>query len=113
MRMDSMNTMTPEEASKLACPLKFTKGFGNCNGKNCMGWNWQTDRFRRFQRSTDNFIDEPPRPDNVPASWTWQPYDHEEGNQSGWLQLTDEADATRLGYCGFMGKRNTYENDDS
>lgn len=85
-------------AAEMLCPVQA----GNsCDGDRCMAWRW------RFALTLSSFVaedpaatEEPNRPQHIPASWAWSPYDEAEGEPASWTQPEAEAQEERLGYCG-------------
>lgn len=77
-----------------------------CIGSQCMAWRWSTERSTLRRMVPEGFewsVEEPPRPDELPASWEWQPADEAEGDYGRWYEPVAEADARRHGYCGLAG----------
>ena len=109
--------MTAKEAKKLWCHL----GSFHCRGDVCMAWRWGgadlpllPQPLRMGGASVFYCTDEPPRPDDVPSSWAWLPFgggddiagwfEPEEEYQARIAKLREDAEASRLGYCGLAGK---------
>ncbi len=78
-------------------------GWSNCIGDKCAMWRWGEPLERRFVVCDDpNVIEEPKRPEVIPASWTFIP--HEGDEPAGWVEPVDEMFARRRGYCGMAGE---------
>jgi hypothetical protein len=107
---------TIEEAKSFWC----WKDELRCIGSDCMAWRWLDMPFsppnvRRLSYSQIwECNEEPPRPDDVPQSWVWCPF---EGGDytAGWVEPEEEYrqrveelrkkyEALRRGYCGMAGK---------
>lgn len=77
-----------------------------CIASACMAWRW-AERIPapKFFKSSDvRATSEPPRPDHVPASYAFVPYDDVEGDAAGWAEPEESCKARRLGYCGLAGQ---------
>lgn len=114
--------VTEQQASEKWCPMvrvynessgadNRTIGHTNpeyarCIGSECMMWGWDGqyaggDIRRKFFLADNRFTDvEPPRPQHLPDSWEFKPYDGIEGEPACWVEPQAEYDARRLGRCG-------------
>ena len=71
-------------------------------------WCW-TDKYKRERdyapyqdRLSDEhplLVDEPDRPEHVPANWLWKPANLDEGLRGFWDEPEDEAKARATGFC--------------
>lgn len=79
-----------------------------CYASACMMWRWDTDGINSLQRKrietgVTERVDEPPRPESMPASWEWCPYDPSDGGGACWVEPEADMLARRVGYCGLAG----------
>lgn len=120
-------TVTEEKANEMWCPMVrasaseddnnscnrltkvLTPPFSMCIGSLCMMWRWDKNPvINRFivADSDDLFIcdedKEPKRPENVPMSWKFSPFDGE--SPAGWIEPHEDACKRRRGFCGIAGK---------
>ncbi len=103
-----MRMLTEAEAVKLWCPWLSARGstaepYAHCIGAECMMWQWlHQPNFKTYIPDTWTAVDgvspEPPRPEHVPATWTWQ--QPSDGDPPCWMESQAENDARRKGYCG-------------
>lgn len=104
-----------------------------CIGSRCMAWRWidsgtqrwktwegyhyppelSTNSEERVAWINENVKEPDERPDDVPASWVWQPAEVAFTDQRypyvkapRWLQPEEEAKANRHGYCSLMERGN-------
>lgn len=77
-----------------------------CIASQCAVWRWaEPPPAREFVYSDmDYILNEQPRPNTVPDTWQWCPYNYDTGEASGWIQPVREAERLRRGYCGLAGK---------
>lgn len=100
------------------CGRATNNGMPMCEGSVCMAWQWEKDETEKilcrkplFDDWKDKFLErnpkEPPRPDDVPASYIWVVNTTYRGNRilCYWEEPEDEFVARRLGYCGLARRR--------
>ena len=106
--------VTEEEAKDKLCPMSFNHVDATlkCYGSKCMWWqpsrmwvSWQSSEAippRRFENAPlYDLVAEPERPESVPRSWEWMPYDEADPYpRAGWIEPREEAEKRRKGYCG-------------
>ena len=103
-------------ARDMVCPMAMAhpgESHLGCRGKDCMAWEWEEKKPRShfYAPYQDGFgeypllVDEPNRPENVPANWLWQPADLDEGSRGYWDEPKDEAKARATGFCLMAYKR--------
>ena len=94
--------VTENQASQRWCPMIGQ----HCLGSECMIWRWAFEATRHHVLcATYNPPFEPQRPENVPATWEYIPYDPSDGDPAGWLEPASDAQARSLGYCGLAAER--------
>jgi hypothetical protein len=76
-----------------------------CIGSRCMAWQWLhgvTIGRNHPYRTNPKATEEPARPDAVPDSWTWVPFNPADADTDDAHWLEDEASvaARRQGFCG-------------
>ena len=85
-----------------------TKRANTCRGSGCMMWRiGQAARRHVVVCDIEHCFaeTEPPRPDNVPASWEFVAYDgFDDGDPACWVEPDAEATARMRGYCGLAGR---------
>lgn len=130
-----MPTYTDAEARRKGCYRGLgIRGPGTaraCLGTDCMAWRWASRQpasalsmqYIKFRGEDGkevpvigNFgMEEPTRPDGVPADWPWGAVDY---NYYGWFEVPSsrsfqdriaESNADRRGYCGAVGKPEHWE----
>ena len=106
--------VTKEEARKLECRVNGVitdedgaTFFPYCSGPGCMHWEWgELPRLKVRYAPNLKETEEPERPDNVPTSWEWRPYNEFysfAGERAGWVEPIEEAEKRRRGRCGLGG----------
>ncbi len=107
---------TVKEARRLWC----CRDASHCRGCDCMAWRWFDRPFTQPSARRLSYVEiwecneEPPRPSDIPQSWTWHPFGGGD-DIAGWIEpeeeylvrlarLRNEAFAARRGYCGLAGK---------
>ena len=91
------------DANGLLCPMSLASmGTMYCSASQCMAWRWHSMApWKRSQVCDDrSATEEPPRPDNLPPDWTFEPYAPEDDSPAQWQESDEEQKARRTGYCG-------------
>lgn len=111
------------DAMKFECPLR---GEGKrCSGAHCACWRWSAPSLvRKYQRFVDILaartcndknalhaatyqMEEPDRPEWLPADWIWEPGDEGQEKVARWAESEESWKARRSnrpGYCGLAGR---------
>lgn len=97
--------LTEEEAKDKLCPMSFNHVDDTlkCYGSKCMWWQPLEGILpRRFEDAPlRDLVTEPERPESVPRSWEWMPYDEADPYpRAGWIEPRGKAEKRRKGYCG-------------
>lgn len=75
-----------------------------CRGPECMAW-VETHRAERAVvvcQGNETAVEEPPRPEGVPSSWVFFPYEEADGDPAGWVETEDTASLRNRGCCGLV-----------
>lgn len=75
----------------------------NCLASECAMWRWNflpSRSFRMALVADREAMTEPARPAGIPPTWTFCPYNPDDGEPAGWVEPVDECNARRQGYCG-------------
>lgn len=92
----------------------------HCRAAECMAWRWFDRPFTQPIARRLSYVEiwecneEPPRPSDIPQSWTWHPFGGG-GDIAGWIEpeeeyrqraegLREKHEESRRGYCGLAGK---------
>lgn len=106
------HSISVKAADEKACPFTFAQNPARrCVGDKCMAWRWVRGPSIVIRKSVvcsnPLAINEPERPANVPADWSWFGCDDED--PAAWHEPIEEyerrqkqEDGYRLGYCGLV-----------
>lgn len=100
-----MRTTASEARAKLCHCTLVNDTFETCEGPRCMAWRWNkapTNK-RRIHHLDIKALTQPERPDDVPGTWLFFPYDPIEEAYAHWLEPDEDCDDRRTGYCGLAG----------
>ena len=78
---------------------------GKCIGSECALWQWQepVQRHVHMADAADRTAQtDPGRRPGTPASWTFIPYDPDDGEPAQWVEPENEAQLRTAGYCGLV-----------
>lgn len=98
--------MKPAEAKQKLCHRDFRQ----CRADQCMAWEWLRLERRRVWMPDDPVpyaeppLPEPPRPDGLPADWTWYPAEPEV-EYGRWIEPSEDALARSSGVCGLLHRK--------
>jgi hypothetical protein len=89
-------------------PLDHYGGLGmrtsiQCIASACAMWRWNflpSRSFRMALVADSEAMTEPARPAGIPPTWTFCPYNPDDGEPAGWAEPVSEYNARRQGYCG-------------
>lgn len=99
--------LTEAEAVKKWCPLSRDSTHDLCVSLHCAMWRWRHEqRPQRYLTTLCADVSatvEPPRPEGVPESWEFSPFDPSEGDPACWVEPLAEAMKREEGYCGLAG----------
>jgi hypothetical protein len=95
-----------KKAETMACPMTHSdpNNTMKCLGCECMAWRWADEGpgMKTYVANDLKAQTEPPRPERVPASWAWSPYDG--GDEPAcWVEDVESWKSRRTGYCGLAG----------
>jgi hypothetical protein len=110
--------VTTKEAKTKYC-LRLVPG-EQCRAAECMAWRWFDMPFTPPRARRLSYVEiwecneEPPRPSDIPQSWTWHPFGGGD-DIAGWIEpeeeykqraegLREKHEESRRGYCGLAGK---------
>lgn len=97
--------VTEKEAREKMCPM--VRSQANCIGTGCMAWVFTTEMRdgtpgRKFVATPSPVEVEPDRPEGIPVSWLFVPYEDNDGDPSGWIEPYEDYLARRVGRCGVV-----------
>jgi len=95
---NQVHGLTEREANQRGCPLNHWEP---CRASVCVLWKWVVLSKAEYWVADDQEArDEPARPEEVPESWTWTPFDPETSDAAHWREPIDDTAARCRGVCG-------------